>query len=325
MEASDEEFEEAEATDLQEIRVALKPRCNLLASVKEFRNNHKIGSVELDMYKNWLKEAIDEEVYALFDALGQSPSLRKLTIQSKGSANQSLPVSYLTHCLNESSGLQELRLMHVKWKGDKTEFDDLAASIGDNHTLRVWHLHVESMDTFESVIASAGHVQTLQEIEIQTAQAASDKAGLTNALQSLCTSKSLLSLKLAHVTTKFEVLSPVARLLSANETLRELCITANELDLNGGMTMAQMLTANNGLHTFILKLDKMHSEKLGEEFIRALEMNGCLKYFQIILDGRMSDMKVVRSMQIQFRDTLRPKYKVSTQVGLSMGVICERA
>jgi hypothetical protein len=89
--------------------------------------------------------------------------------------------------------------------------------------------------------------------------------------------------------------------------------------------MAQMLTANNGLYTFVLKLDKMHSEKLGEEFIRALDMNECLKYFQIILDGRMSDMKVVRSMQLQFRDTLRPKYKVSTQVGLSMGVICERA
>ena len=314
-----------EATDLQEVRVALKPRCNLLASVKEFRTNQTIGSVELDIHKNWLKEAVDEEVYALFDALGKSPSLRKLQIMSKGSANQSLPVTYLTQCLNSASELHELMLLHVKWKGDANDFDDLAATMGEHPSLRSWTLHVESMDAFESSIAAAGHIPTLQQMEIQTAQTASDKAGLTMALQSLCTSKSLLSLRLLHVTTKFEILSPMARLLSANDTLRELYIAANELDLNGGMAMAQMLTANGGLHKFVLKLDKMHSEKLGEEFIQALDMNECLQYFQIILDGRMSDMKVVRSMQIQFRDMLKPKYKVSSQVGLSMGVICERA
>ena len=127
-----------------------------------------------------------------------------------------------------------------------------------------------------------------------------------------------------NVTVKFEILSSVARLLSANDTLQELIIQASELDLNGGIAMAQMLTANSGLHKFILKLDTMHRSTLTEEFVQALETNTTIQYFQIMLDGRMSDMKVVREMQLMFRDHLKAKYKVSSQVGLSMGVTCER-
>ncbi|CAB9529951.1 expressed unknown protein [Seminavis robusta] len=323
--AMDEEEDEEDIADLEEVKIALKPRCNVLASVKEFRTNKKIGSVELDIYKNWLKDADDEHVFALFDSLGQSKSVRSLTVMSKGSATQSLPVAYLSHCLNEATGLREFKSVHVKWKGDKDDFAMLADTLLDHPSLRVWQLHVESMDPYERAIAAAGQIPTLREMEIQTTEPANDKAGLTNALKSLCTSKSLQKLRLIHVTVKFEILSNVARLLCSNSTLQELFIQGTELDINGGMAMAQMLTANHGLHKFVLQLDKMTSgQKLGEAFIHALDTNTCLEYFQIILDGRMSDMKVVRDMQLMFRDSLRHKYKVSSQVGLSMGVICQR-
>lgn len=291
--SDDEELSDAaESIELEDLKFSLKPRCNLLGIVRQFRRNENIGTVELDVYKHFVRDANEEELFALFDSLGQIPHIQKITIISKGSATQSLPVTHLSHCLTEAEGLQEFRSIHIKWKGDPDDYEVLAAAVGEHQSLKVLQLHVENMDVFEPAIAAAGQIPTLEQIEIQSAEVAHDKAGLASALESLCTSKSLRSLKLIHVTARFEILSSMARLLSANETLQELFIQATELDVNGGMAMAQMLTANNALKSFILQLDKMHGNKIGDAFIEALEMNEDIQYFQIILDGRMSDMKV---------------------------------
>jgi len=309
--------------NLESFRVALKPRCNLLKSVKEFRTNEKVGSVELDVYKNFFKDAVEEEIHALFDSLGRSKHLHQLTFASKGSAIQSIPVTLLSHFFTYANALREFRSMHIKWKGTAEEFQELASIVGDHPRLQVLQLYVESLDALEPAVAAVGRIPTLREVDIHTANAAKDKEGLVVALQALCTSKSLEICKLSNVALNFKILTSMAKLLSANTTLRDLFIEAVELDLNGGMAMASMVAANAGLTRFVLKLDKMHATKLGEEFIHALQTNHTLQYFQIILDGRMSDMKVVRTMQLAFRE-LKDTYKVTSQVGLSMGVICER-
>lgn len=288
----DESVPEEDLPPLEDFKVVLKPRCNVLGSVKEFRTNDNVGSVELSVYKNWLRDAPDEEVWALFDSLGQAPRLKKVTILSKGSANQSLPVTYLCHLIGEAIDLEEFRSLHIKWTGEPDEFDVLAGTVAEHTRLKVLQLHMETIDFLETTIEAAGQVMTLEEVEIQTTTAATDKTGLKHALESLCTSPSLRILKLVHVTVKFEVIANVARLLGANEALEELYIQATELDLKGGIAMAQMLAANPGLKSCILKLDKMHGTKIGDAFIQALGRNTNIQYFQIILDGRMSDMAV---------------------------------
>lgn len=318
------EDDECKELVLENLKVSLKPRCDVYFTTKKLKNNDKIGSVELDIHKHFMRDAEGEDAEGLFRALGEAPNLKKLTITSKGSSPQSLPVSLLASCLGEAVGLQELILKHIKWKGDLDDFEDLACSFADHYALRVLELHVEAIDYLESSIASVGNIPSIETVEIHTTQAAADKNAITAALQALCTSKSLRTLGLHNLTLKFEILSSMARLLSVNDTLQELIIQASELDLNGGMAMAQMVTANTGLQKFILKLDKMHRTKLAEEFVQALEMNRTIQHFQIGLDGRMSDMKVVRAMQLMFRDSLKDNYTVSSQVGLSMGVTCLR-
>lgn len=308
----------------ENLKVALKPRLNLRPTIKELNANAKIGHVVFDVHKNFFRDANDEDVHELFDAVGKATSLRTLSIVSKGSSPQSLPISLLAQCVGEASELRELHSTHMKWRGDVDDFEDLADNLADHCALRVLKLQVEAIDNLESSIAAIARIKTIQEVELQTTQPASDKAAISEALQALCTSRSLRILRLLNVTVKFEILSSVARLLSANDALEELVIEASELDLNGGMAMAQMLTANTGLQKFVLKLDKMHRSNLAEEFVQSLGMNQSLQYFQISLDGRMSDMKVVREMQLMFRDGLKGVYKTTSQVGLLMGVTCER-
>lgn len=312
----------AEPQELEEVKVTLKPRCNVLSSVKEFRYNQNIGTVELDVWKNWLRDANEEQVWALFDALGQHPTLHKLTFRSRGASTQHLPVSHLTHLLGEATHLAEFCSEHIRWQGDPDDFELLAATLGEHLGLKSINWQVESVDLLHRTIGAAGKIPTLERIEVKSAHQAADTAGLTAALQSLCHSPSLKSLKLIHVSHKFDVLTKMAQMLCNNTTLQELYIQATDMDVKGGMAMAKMVSTNQGLSSCIFKLDQMQAQKLGDAFIRALDVNYTLNYFQISLDGRTADIKTTRAMQMEFRK-LKPKYKVSSQVGLSMGVTVE--
>jgi hypothetical protein len=322
-EKKDVEVVDGEHIALEHLKVALKPRCNLEATTKELLANSDIGWVELHIYKNFLKEAVEEEVELMFEALSDLPGLRKLTLTSKGSSSQAIPVHYMAYVLHQAEGLQELQLVHVKLRGEESEFEDLAVALSEHFSLRILQLHVENIDILQNVLLSTAHIPTLEVVDIDSARPAGE--GLATALQALCTSKSLKKLTLVNVVLRFERLSSMARLLGVNQVLEELSITlAGELDLNGGNAVAQMLTTNTALKKFVMKLDKLHGITLAEEMVHALESNPTIEYFQIILDGRMSDMKVVREMQLLFRDVLTEKYKVTGQAGLTMGVICQR-
>lgn len=312
----------AEPQELEEVKVTLKPRCNVLSSLKEFRYNQNIGTVELDVWKNWLRDANEEQVWALFDALGQHPTLQKLTFRSRGASTQHLPVSHLTHLLGEATHLREFFSEHIRWQGDPDDFELLAATLGEHLGLKSITLMVESADLLHRTIGAAGKIPTLERIEVKSAHQAVDTAGLTQALQSLCHSPSLKSLKLIHVSHKLDAFTKMAQMLCNNRTLQELYIQATDMDVKGGMAMAEMVASNQGLSSCTFKLDQMQAKKLGDAFIRALDVNYTLNYFQIALDGRTCDIKTTRAMQMEFRK-LKPKYKVSSQVGLTMGVTVE--
>ena len=312
-----------EETYGEPLKVSLKPRCDLGSIISQLVSNDEISCVELNMYKQFLEQTAESEVEALFDILGHMASLKKLTIASRGSATQTIPAQYLAHCLHEGEGIHEIHLEHIKVKAFGGEIEDLAAALGEHPSLKVLDLQVENIDVLQKAIVAAGSIPTLEVMFIETAVAPRQCSELAAALEALCTSKSLKKLTLINMAAQYEDLAEMTRLLGINQVLEELTIKVTELDLNGGHAVTQMLMASPALKKLTLQMDTM-DKSLTPEFVKALDHNHNINYLQLLMDGRMSDMKVARSMVVAFRDGLKGKFKSTSKVGLNLGVVCER-
>lgn len=312
-----------EAPAYEPLKVHLKPRCNLGAITKEFMSDDDLQCVELNVWRDFLEQAVESDIEKMFDALAHLPSLKKLTIMSRGSGVQVIPVYLLTHVVGEAEGLEELYLTHIKLQGHSDDLEDLAAAFGEHQQLRVLELSIENIQDLSRSVAAAAQIPTLEIASIQTAEPPLKTEDLAAALEYLVTSKSLKKLTLINIALRYEDLAEMTKLLGVNHVLEELTIQIVELDATGGESIVQMLMAGPALKKLNLKMDTME-EGLTPEFIKALDHNPNIDHFELLLDGRMSDMRVARRMSSSFRDELKGKYKSTCKVGMTLGVLCER-
>ena len=179
------------------------------------------------------------------------------------------------------------------------------------------------MDVLEQPIAAAGQMPSLEVCRIESATLAQK---LAEPSESLCWSKSLRELALINVAQYMGDLFDVYSLLAVNQVLQELTLQVSEFDAKGGAELVKMLAYNRSLKKVILQAERMPGKDgaLGIAFIDSLQKNDTLDYFQILLDGRQSDMKVVRAMGVKFRTELKGKFNCKPMAGMQMGVLCER-
>ncbi|CAB9507304.1 expressed unknown protein [Seminavis robusta] len=304
-------------------KVALRPRVNINSTIEELKSQQSsLTSIQLNFYKRFFEEAEEEKLEKLFEAVGSLKALKTLIFTSKGSNVQVVPANLLAKCLNKASqNLETLHLDNIRVNAFDANMDCLSDALADLEELKVLKLHCEDMDVLEQPIAAAGQIPTLEICEIESATIAQK---IAEPSESLCWSKSLHSLKLINVAQSFGDLFDVISLLAVNQVLQELTLQVSELDVKGGQELVKMLAYNSSLQRVVLQAERMANATVGEAFIPSLAQNESLQYFQIILDGRQSDMKVVRAMGVKFRDTLKGTYKVTPRAGMAMGVICER-
>lgn len=307
------------------LRVSLKPRARLAEMARELKENEEITSLELNVHKNFLKEAVNEELERFFDAIGAAPGLKKLVLNSKGSATQEMSIENLAICISENQGLEEIQFQHIKLKGSHLDYDDLASAIGDHPNLKVLVLQVENLDKMNQTIEAAGHLPTLEKLTVESASEAANNLQLLMTIQSLCASESLKSLDVTNIVQNFERMIPMMELLRENTVLEEWTVTATECNREGGMALAQMLHTNNTLKRFVLHVNQLNIKGPPEDaIVAALAANPTLEHFELKMDGRMSDMMVVRKMQKHFKDDLKDKFTVKMQAGMDMKVTCDR-
>jgi hypothetical protein len=307
--------------DASTLKLSLKPRCNLGDTVAQFQSiADTITAVEMNIWKKFFEEALEDDLDQLFTAVGELPEIKSLTLSSKGTNIQSVPALMLALTIAGAKGLEVLHLNHIRVSGD---IQSLEGAFVDHECLKVLKLECEDMDVLEQAIAAAGQIPSLEVCHIESATIAQK---LAEPSESLCWSKSLRELILINVAESLGDLFDVYSLLAVNQVLQELTLQVSVFDAKGGEEVVKMLTYNKSLKKLVLKAERMDGKdgSLGTAFIAALDKNDTIDYFQIILDGRQSDMKVVRAMGVAFRDALKGKFKCTPKAGMSMGVICER-
>lgn len=303
------------------LRVALKPRCNLKSTINEMdAAGDSITTVEISIWKRFFEEADEDDLDQFFLTVGGLPAVQSIKLTSRGTNIQKVPATLLAAMLDAAKQLETLHFHHIRVVGS---MDELSAAFADHECLRILIMECEDMDVLEEPIAAAGQMPTLEVCRIESATLAQK---LAEPSESLCWSKSLRELTLINVAQAMGDLFDVYSLLAVNQVLQELTLQVAEFDKKGGDELVKMLAYNKSLKKVVLIAERMHGKDgaLGTAFIDSLHKNETLEYFQIQLDGRQSDMKVVRAMGVKFRDSLKGKFICKPQAGMSMGVVCER-